>query len=100
MNAEDLAFTWAAGAALSREEAVWLARRSRGPRRPPRQGWDTLTPAESRVADLVAQGMTNAEVAEQLSLGAETVKSHVARVLAKLGMSSRWDLRGVPSLDR
>ena len=75
-------------------EAVWHARRGRGSRSRPRRGWDALTPAQRRVADLVAQGLTNAEVAEHLFVGPETVKSHVAGVLAKLGMSSRWELRG------
>ena len=93
MERDELEAAWAKGAALPQEEAVWHTRRGRGPRRRPSSGWDALTPAQRRVAELVAHGMTNAEVAEQLCLGLETVKSHVAKTLAKLGMASRWDLR-------
>ena len=93
MDGHELGSSWAEGAALSRDEAVWYARRGRGPRRRPPRGWDALTPAQRRVAALVAEGLTNAQVAEQLGLGPETVKSHVAKVLAKLDMSSRWELR-------
>ena len=94
MERDDLDAAWAEGAVLTPGEAVWQARRGRGPRHRPLRGWDALTPAQRRVADLVAQGLTNAQVAEQLCLGPETVKSHVARVLEKLEVSSRWGLRG------
>lgn len=96
MDGHEFRSAWAEGAALSRTEAVWYARRGRGPRRRPPRGWDALTPAQRRVAALVAEGLTNAQVAEQLGLGPETVKSHVAKLLAKLGMSSRWELRAPP----
>jgi DNA-binding CsgD family transcriptional regulator len=53
---------------------------------------DGLTPAERRVADLVAQGRTNAEVAATLFLTERTVASHLTRVYAKLGVRSRTEL--------
>jgi DNA-binding CsgD family transcriptional regulator len=51
-----------------------------------------LTPAERRVAALVAEGRTNREVAAALFLGERTVASHLTRVYAKLGVRSRTEL--------
>jgi DNA-binding CsgD family transcriptional regulator len=51
-----------------------------------------LTPAERRVADLVAQGRTNREVAAALFLGERTVASHLTHIYAKLGIRSRTEL--------
>ena len=42
-----------------------------------------LTPREKETLELLAQGLTNAEIAEQLFLGAATVKTHVSNILAK-----------------
>jgi DNA-binding CsgD family transcriptional regulator len=53
---------------------------------------DGLTPAERRVADLVAKGRTNAEVASALFLAERTVASHLTHVYAKLGVRSRTEL--------
>jgi DNA-binding CsgD family transcriptional regulator len=51
-----------------------------------------LTPAERRVADLVAEGRTNREVAATLFLGERTVASHLTRIYTKLGVRSRTEL--------
>ena len=51
-----------------------------------------LTPAELRVAALVAEGRTNHEVAAALFLGERTVASHLTHVYAKLGVRSRTEL--------
>jgi DNA-binding CsgD family transcriptional regulator len=53
---------------------------------------DGLTPSERRVADLVAQGQTNAEVAATLFLAERTVASHLTHIYAKLGVRSRTEL--------
>lgn len=61
------------------------------PRRGPRgaAALPTLTEREVDVLRLVAEGLTNAEVGERLFLSAETVKTHLSRVLAKLGARDR-----------
>ena len=51
-----------------------------------------LTPAERRVAVLVAEGRTNREVASALFLGERTVASHLTHIYAKLGVRSRTEL--------
>jgi DNA-binding CsgD family transcriptional regulator len=53
---------------------------------------DDLTPAEQRVAELVAAGLTNREVASRLFLSAKTVDSNLQRIYRKLGVRSRTEL--------
>ena len=53
---------------------------------------DGLTPAEQRVAALVAEGRTNREVAAALFLGERTVETHLSHVYSKLGIRSRTEL--------
>lgn len=58
----------------------------------PVSGWAALTPSEERVVRLVAEGLTNADIAERLSVSRRTVESHLYRSYPKLELSSRVEL--------
>ena len=49
---------------------------------------EVLTDRESDVLRLLAEGKANKEIASQLGIGEQTVKSHVSSILAKLGVQS------------
>jgi predicted ATPase/DNA-binding CsgD family transcriptional regulator len=80
------------GQALSQQQAFAYARRGRGSHSRGASGWDSLTPSERRVASLAGQHLSNAEIAEKLFVSPVTVKSHLTRVFAKLGVTSRRQL--------
>ncbi len=50
-----------------------------------------LTPQERRILDLLADGMTNRQIADEMFLAEKTVKNYVSRLLAKMGMSRRTE---------
>jgi predicted ATPase/class 3 adenylate cyclase/DNA-binding CsgD family transcriptional regulator len=83
---------WGQGAALSAEEAVAFATRGRGRRGRPAAGWESLTPTELEVVRLVAQGLTNPQIGQRLFVTPGTVKTHLAHVFAKVGVSTRAEL--------
>ncbi|MGW4244175.1 response regulator transcription factor, partial [Nocardia sp. NPDC004722] len=58
-------------------------------------GSTPLTAQESQVAKLAAQGLTNREIGAELFLSPRTVGHHMSRILEKLGLTSRFELRGI-----
>jgi DNA-binding CsgD family transcriptional regulator len=61
----------------------------------PSFGWDSLTPTEQHVVELVASGTSGPVIARQLHLSPRTVQTHVSHVLSKLGVSNRVELAAV-----
>jgi DNA-binding NarL/FixJ family response regulator len=53
---------------------------------------DLLTPREADVLELLQSGMSNAQIAHELSIGTETVRTHARNIYRKLGVSTRRDL--------
>lgn len=76
--------------AALRSEGVRVG--ARGPRSRGHAGWESLTPAQLRVAELVARGSTNPEIARTFHVSPRTVQSQVSQILTKLDLSSRSEL--------
>ncbi len=72
-----------------------MSLRAQGTLDRPTFGWDSLSEAERRVADLVARGCSNKEIGEQLYMSHRTVGSHLYRIFPKLGLRSRVELARV-----
>ncbi|MFN8194544.1 MAG: response regulator transcription factor [Nocardioidaceae bacterium] len=64
-----------------------LERVRRGPEGNP--ALEILTPQEQRILELVGEGMTNRQIAEQVFLAEKTVRNYVSSILAKLGLERR-----------
>ncbi len=55
-------------------------------------GWQSLTPSEQAVVDLVAEGLSNPQIGQRLYVSRRTVQTHLAHVFAKLHITSRAQL--------
>lgn len=58
----------------------------------PKMGWESLTPTEGLVVQLVAEGLRNRDVANRLFMSRRTVETHLTHIFGKLGISSRTEL--------
>ena len=90
----ELGATWDARRVRSRLRTLGVRRRLVAAE-PETNGWTALTTSELTVARLVAEGLTNREVAERLFVSPHTVNSHLRHVFAKLGITSRVELARV-----
>jgi DNA-binding NarL/FixJ family response regulator len=75
--------------AVTRRLIEEFARLRPRPDAPPAAAVATLTPRETQVLRLVAEGLSNPEIAALLVVAEETVKTHVSRILSKLGLRDR-----------
>jgi DNA-binding CsgD family transcriptional regulator len=82
---------WDAGRVRQRLRSLGVRRRL-VPAQRPNAGWAAMTDSELAVARLVAQGLTNREVAERLFVSPHTVSGHLRHVFMKLQVNSRVDL--------
>src|SRR3954462_10023418 len=90
----ELGATWAPRRVRSRLRELGVRRRVVAGE-PETNGWAALTTSELAVARLVAEGLTNREVAERLFVSPHTVNSHLRHVFSKLGITSRVELARV-----
>ncbi len=74
---------------VARADELAKASRGRGREKEP---WRPLTVREFEVARLIAQGLTNAQIAAELSVSPRTVSAHVEHILAKLGVARRTEV--------
>jgi DNA-binding NarL/FixJ family response regulator len=77
------------GAARDADAAAALLRDLGAPARTFPKGYGTLTRRETEVLSLLAEGCSNAAIAERLFISRRTAEHHVARILAKLGLRNR-----------
>jgi DNA-binding NarL/FixJ family response regulator len=86
--------TVAAGEALLSPEITKrvIKQFTRLPRPTPPAGFDELTAREQEIFRLLADGLSNAEIAERLVITDSTVKSHISHILQKLGLRDRVQL--------
>ena len=80
------------GARMTVEEAVAEARADVEPAGPAAEGWGPLSRREREVAILVAQGLTNRQIADRLVIAERTVEGHLERMRGKLGLHSRTQI--------
>lgn len=69
-----------------------VRRGARGTRGRPTTGWESLTPAELQVVELLTEGLSNPQIGERLFISRRTVATHLSSAFRKLDVSSRAEL--------
>jgi non-specific serine/threonine protein kinase len=81
---------WAKGESMQLEEVIEEAlTSSKETRQSEKEKYGGLSPREREVAVFIADGKTNREIADEMSVTAKTIETYVTRILNKLGFDSR-----------
>lgn len=81
---------FARGEQMSTDDAIEFAREARRPAPPASEGTEALlTRRERQIAELVAEGLSNRDIATSLVISQRTAEAHVEHILAKLGFTKR-----------
>lgn len=88
----ELGAEWDSTRLLARLREHGIRRGPHAKHRRATHGWESLTPMELKVTELVVTGLSNRQIGERLFLSGRTVATHVSHVLAKLGVRSRTDI--------
>lgn len=93
MTERDFEQAWQAGQGMAPEEAYMyvqdMGAEGRAPAAPPRPTLGELTAREIEVIELLAQGLSNAEIAARLVLSRRTIHAHLQSIYSKLGVNTR-----------
>ena len=95
LGEERFAAAWAEGNQMELDQVLEyaLAEFEQGePKVKAKERWGGLTEREREVATLMAQGKSNREIAEAMTVGLKTVETYVTRMLDKLGLDSRLQI--------
>jgi DNA-binding CsgD family transcriptional regulator len=95
----DLADRCRATPLVARARAELIAAGAR-PRRHRLTGLEALTASEHRIAEMVAQGLSNRQIAQQLFISMKTVSIHLTHAYQKLGISTRTELQQILASSR
>ena len=87
LGADAFEAAWRDERALSLEDALAYVARARGERKRPSTGWESLTPTERAVVSLLAEGLTNPQIGEELFIG----RSIRCSVPGLCSISRSWD---------
>lgn len=93
----DLGAAWDIMRADTRLRQYNVRRGTRNVRHRPTTGWDALTSTEQKIARLIAEGLSNPDIASRLFLSRNTVQTHVSHILTKFNARSRVEIaRAIP----
>jgi len=89
---QDLGAEWDLSRLDGRMREHGLRRGRRARRAGPTTGWESLTPTELKIAELIARGSSNPDIAAEFYLSRRTVETHVSHILTKIDGRSRSEI--------
>lgn len=93
LGGESFTLAWNQGQQLSLEQAIAYARATEVRISTMDQPATALTPREREIAMLLAQGLSNRQIATRFTIAVRTVDTHVSNILNKLGLTSRKQIK-------